>query len=59
MVPFVVLQSSILGTLLFNKFIYDLFMSLPKDGISNYADENTTYSAGNGIHSIILDLEQA
>ena len=34
-------------------------MSLPKDGISNYADENTTYSAGNGIHNIILDLEQA
>ena len=58
MVLFVVIRSSILGTLLFNKFIYDLLMSLPKDDISNYADENTANSAGNGIH-IISDLEQA
>ena len=33
-------------------------MSLPKDGIANYADDNTTYSTGAGIH-IISDLEQA
>ena len=34
------------------QYIY-LFMFLPKDGIANYADDNTPYSTGNGIHNII------
>ena len=34
-------------------------MFLPKDGIANYADDNTPYSTGTGIHIIISDLEQA
>ena len=34
-------------------------MFLPKDGIANYTDDNTLYSAGNRIHNIISDLEQA
>ena len=33
-------------------------MFLPKDGVANYADDNTPYSTGNGIHKIISDLEQ-
>ena len=52
-------QGSILGPLLFNIFICDLFMFLPKYGIANYADDNTPYSTGNGIHNIISDLGQA
>ena len=35
------------------------FMFLPKNGIANYADDNTPYSTGTGIHNIISDLEQA
>ena len=40
------------------EFICDLFMFLPKNGIANYADDNTPYSTGTGIHNIISDLEQ-
>ena len=50
-------HDSILGPL-FNIFICDLFIFLPKDGIANYADDNTPYSTGNVIHNI-SDLEQA
>ena len=34
-------------------------MFLLKDGIANYADDDTPYSTGNGIHNIISVLEQA
>ena len=34
-------------------------MFLPIDGIVNYADDNTPYSTGNGIHKVMSDLEQA
>ena len=36
-------QGSILRPLLFKIFICQLFMFLPKDGIANYADDNTSY----------------
>ena len=52
-------QGSILALLLFNIFICDLFMFLPKNGIADYADDNTPYSTGTGIHNILSDLEQA
>ena len=33
-------------------------MFLPKDDITNYADDKTPCSKGKGIHNIISDLEQ-
>ena len=33
-------------------------MFLPRGGIANYADHNTLYSTGSGIHNIVSDLEQ-
>ena len=52
-------KGSILGPLLFNIFICELFMFLPKNGIDNYVDYNTPYSTGANIHNIIPNLEQA
>ena len=44
-------QGSILGPLLFNIFICDLFL------FSNYADDNTPYSANNNIVDILSNLK--
>ena len=53
---FEVIQSSILGPLLFNKIICDLLMFLLKDGIADYADDNTPYSIGTRFYNIISDI---
>ena len=59
MIIFAVSQGSILGPLLFNICICDVFMFLPKDDIADYADDNTPYSTCNGIYKVVPDLEEA
>ena len=50
-------QGSILGPLLFNIFINDLFFELSKTEICNFADDNTIYDCGSSLQTIVANLE--
>ena len=51
-------EGSILGPLLFNIYINDLFLFLEKYDIVNYADDNTPFSCGKKIEEVISKLEE-
>ena len=50
-------QGSLLGPLLFNIFINDLFLFIRKSGVCNFADDNKLYSVGKKIENVISDLK--
>ena len=55
---FGVTQSSILGPLLFNIYICDLFIENSDTDIANYADDNTPYACSSDLDSIIFKLQK-
>ena len=54
-------QGSILGPLLFNIFLADVFFILNKIDIANYADDNMPYTSSNDVNGLIniKSLEEA
>ena len=56
---FEVPQGSILGPLLFNIFLTDLFFIVENTDIASYADDNMPYISANNINEVILSLEKA
>ena len=50
-------QGSILGPLLFNAFINDIFMFIEKTEICNFADDDTIYDCGEDLSNILENLK--
>ena len=50
-------QGSILGPLLFNIFINDMFYFIKETKIANYADDNTVYTVDKNIQNLLQTLE--
>ena len=51
-------QGSILGPLMFNKYLSDLFLFFENKDIASYADDNTLYTDKDYMYQINIELEE-
>ena len=51
-------QGSILGTLLFNVFLCDLFLIIKETSFSSYAGDNTPYATAENLDEVIKSVEK-
>ena len=49
-------QSFILGPMLFNSFLNDIFFFTTNSRICNYSDKNTSYTIGKNLDKLKFDL---
>ena len=50
-------QGSVLGPLLFNIYICDLFFFVEEDNVTSYADDTTPYSNGKNVVTVLENIE--
>ena len=52
-------QGSVLGPILFNIFLSDLFLVISNTDFSSYADDNTIYDFDKSIDEVISSLQES